>query len=103
MTKSIPIHYTAPPQVDVQFEIPTCNVPMLAVSEKEVTDRVDKLLSQLADPTADTITLLATRLARTELYVQRLYSLLNNNSSISFTMRQPRVLETIDGERFVIE
>ena len=96
-----PWEYTPPPQVDVQIDFPTCNMPMLAVDEKEVVQRVDKLLSQLADPTADTITLLATRLARTELYVQRLYTLLNNSASISFTMRQPRM--TIDGERFVIE
>jgi hypothetical protein len=75
------------PEVDCVIDFPTCNVPMLIISQEEIDRGVANLLGVLSDPAVDTISLLATRLVRSEIYLHRLYSLLNNTARLSFSMR----------------
>ncbi|RLA42934.1 MAG: hypothetical protein DRR06_13315 [Gammaproteobacteria bacterium] len=75
-------------EINVDMDFFKHSIPFLQVTDQEIQQGIDQLLDQLSVPTTDPLTLLASRLVKAELHLNKLYTLLTNSTNISFTMRR---------------
>lgn len=88
--------------VNITIEPPQLPIPQLEVTCQEIEEHTKALIDQLANPQGDPVTILATRLAYTELQLTKFINLFCKTSRIEFSMHPyyEDCVQTLDGRTY---